>query len=183
MYNKRLKMTGVRVSNEEVIAELGRPSAQWERNSRRLDFSKRLVPGQTDLSISGIKGYGVTNKGYLGYLEHSLLGPLGANTGLVSEEENEQIREEANAETRTELEKYRLRLVELEQSPEAVRDYIGDMQRWLKFIRSMDPRNPAEEPIEELQELTEKSNRERELDIEALEKDINAYTQRLENFI
>ena len=179
MSGKNAQMTGVLVSKEEVITALGKPSAQWERDSRRSEFNKRLTPGQKDLDISGIKGYGVTNKGYLGYLENSLLCPLGSHTDLVSEEESLRIQEEANIETRTEIEMYRLRLVELEKSPEAIRSYIGDMQRWLTFLEGMGPADPDKEPIEELVELTRKSNRKRELDIEALKTDIETYTQRL----
>jgi hypothetical protein len=179
MSDKQLKMTGVQVSKEEVIAALGRPSAQWERDSRKREFSNRLKRGEKDLGIAGIKGHGVTNKGYLGYLENSLLCPLGSHTGLVSEEESLRIQEEANAETQAEIETYRLRLAELEKSPEAIRSYIGDMQRWLNFLERIGAEDPEEQPIEELVKLARESNRKRDLDIEALQKDIESYTQRL----
>jgi hypothetical protein len=175
MNDKRSKMWGEPVSNEEVIAELGVPSAEWERNSRQIEFRKRLKRGQDDLDISGIRGYGRID-GYLAYLRRSLVRPLGVGTGLVSEEADECIWLMVTAEVEPEIAKYATRLAMLERSPEAVATHIEDMRRWLEYVGKLGPMDPESEELDELKEMAKRSNEEREREIAALRRDIDSYT-------
>src|SRR5688572_13653478 len=119
-------MWGTPVSKEEVLEHLGDP-ATWEPNERKLEFQNRLKRGHADLDISGIRGYGRVT-GYLAYLEKSLLRPLGTGTGLVSEAAEQAIVSAATAAITADIEKYKARLAELEQSADAIRSHLGDMR-------------------------------------------------------
>jgi Asp-tRNA(Asn)/Glu-tRNA(Gln) amidotransferase C subunit len=171
-------MHGELVSKEEVIAEFERPSPEWERNSRRIEFEKRLKRGESDLGIGGIRGYGHMT-GYLSYLERSLQYPLGVGTGLVPPEEDEHIRSELESEIRAEIDKYRARLAELEQSPEAVAEFLADMQSWLDYVEKLAPMDVEDQPDEEFKELARESNKKQVDEIAQLKRDIEAYSELL----
>jgi hypothetical protein len=171
--DKRSKVWGEPVSKEEVLRELGHPSA-WEPNSRQVEFRNRLKRGQADLDIGGIRGYG-RMKGYLRCLEETLIRPLGVGTGLVSEEEDGKILEAIVASVAAEIAKYQARLAELERSPEAVAAHVAEMRSWLAFVEKLVPMDPDLEDLDELKEMARESNADREREIASLKADIAKY--------
>lgn len=176
--NKRDKMVGVLVSTEEVIAELGRPSAEWERASRRRDFETHLRPGRTDLDIAGIRGYGDI-KGHLAYLTQSLVQPLGVGTSLVSDEENAAIRAELETEIRAEIERYTALLAEQEKSPEAVEAFVLSLQRWLEYMERTGPGDPTKETDDVAYDIAQAVKKDHEHAVATLKEEIRTYTELL----
>ena len=176
-YDKKSKSFGKPVSKEEVLAELGHPST-WSRDTRKLEIEHRLHKGQKELDIAGIRGCGRLT-GYLDYLRKELVHPLGANTGLVTEEVNAEILRNTQKEITAEIQKYEARLVELEKSPYAVSRFLYEARDWLKKVETnplFAEQDPMAQPIEELQELTRESNKKRILEIAQLRADIEKYT-------
>src|SRR5688572_4295149 len=154
--DKRSKMHGTPVSKEEVLSELGDP-AEWSRQSRQLEFKKRLKRGETQLGIGGLRGYGRI-EGHLAFLEKEHDAPLGTGTGLVSATENARILATARDEIIGELAECRTRLAQLERSPEAVRTYLDDMRSWLDYLRKTGKSDPELEELDELKEMVRDSN-------------------------
>ncbi len=178
MTDKRDKFIGRPVSKDTVKRELGVPSAEWERLSRRLKFRNLLTPGQEDLDLSGICGYGAI-KGYLDHLAESLVRPQGVGTGLVSAEEDAAIRAELEPEIRAEIAKYEARRRQLEQQPEAVEAHLRRMQRWFILCNNEPPYVRDDDLPEEFQEMERQAAIERVADLKSLEEDIDQYARRL----
>lgn len=101
-------MHGVLVSKEEVLRALGDP-LDWARGERKIEFERRLRPGEQEPDIAGINSY-------LAYLHKSLTQPLGVDTGLVSEERNQEIWQIAVKEIKDEIYKYEQLLRQLTAS-------------------------------------------------------------------
>lgn len=178
---KRSKMWGEPVSNDEVLRELGHPST-WEPNSRKVEFRNRLKRGQDDLDIGGIRGYGRI-KGYLRYLEETLASPLGVGTGLVSQDEDVSILAGIVETVSAEIAKYQARLVELERSPEAVAAHVAEMRSWLAYVVKLGPMDPDLEDLDELKQMAIDSNADREREIASLEADIAKYESLLATLV
>ncbi len=175
MSDKRRKMHGEPVGKEEVLKALGNP-ASWARDERKLEFNKRLVPGNKELDIFGIKGCS-GSEGYLGYLERSLGCPAGSDTGLVSEEENRVILETTTQEISAEIEKYTGLLAKLEEVPAEIEKYLGALKRTIEIKQMFWPENPEAQPIEELKELARQSNARTEREVAEIRETIGAYTE------
>jgi hypothetical protein len=172
-FDKRLKAHGVLVNKDEVLAALGHPSG-WARDERRMQFEQRLIRGESELDIFGIKGC-PGHPGYLDYLRKSAKRPIGSNTGLVSQEANQKILATVAEEVRPEIARYEVLLAELEKRPAAVRKYVADLKRWMEIFRSgIDP-HPEDQPIEELQELARQGNKKNWENIELIKKEIVKY--------
>lgn len=174
--DKRSKMFGEPVSKEEVLYALGHPS-EWFALSRVSAFRNRLVRGQDDLDIGGIRGCGRMT-GYLDFLRTELTRPIGTGTGLVPPEVDAQILSALQAEISAEIAKYETRLAELERSPAAVEDHLERMRSRLDMFENnmlFAEQDPSLEPLEELQEMVRDSNRKRIQEIEQLRADIEKY--------
>jgi hypothetical protein len=180
MDDKSSKMSGEPVSNVEVIADLGHPSG-WLANSMQIEIRNRLVKGNVDLDIAGIRGYGLF-VGYLGFLRKQLERPIGTDTGLVPPEVEAQIRSDSEAVLTAEIKKYEDRLAELERSPAELSRCLERMRDWLDTLENNSlfaERDPLLEPIEELQELARDSNRQNTLAKEQLRAQIESYADLL----
>ena len=173
--DKRHKIAGEPVSKETVIAALGRPSAEWERNSRRIEHDKHLRYGETALDIAGIRGY-AGNDGYLDYLKKSLVDPLGAGTTLVSPEENAAIIAELEPEIKAEIERYTTRLAELERSPDAVEAFINRLKWWREHLYRQEPVDPARETDDVAHDIAARVKQEHDQSLVTLDKEIETYT-------
>lgn len=172
-------MEGREVSKCEVLAKLGHP-AHWAREDRELEFRKHLTRGATDLDINGIKGVpGVA--GYMDYLLNSLRCPLGSDTGLVSAEVSMGIKEMAEREIRKEIQKYEVRLAELEKDPGEVERYIARLRYSLCFLPEMIDPDPNAQPLEELREGGHRRNAEIKENIERTHQEIARYSELLKN--
>lgn len=180
MSGKEKKMHGQPISREEVLQNLGHPEG-WARDERRLEFQKRLRPGQHELDISGIKG-SPGFPGYLDYLRASMKKPLGSDTSLVSDEMNVGIKAMVAHEIKPEIKKYEMLLMELEKSPEAIEAYIRVLRSNINDIFKIglySDQNPEEEPIEELREFAKQTNEEYKRNTEEAEREILKYSQLL----
>ena len=174
--DKRSKMLGEPVSKEEVLKDLGHPSG-WLANAMKVEFRNRLIKGQDDLDIGGIRGYG-RMKGYLDFLRMEVDYPIGTGTGLIPPEDDAKILAAAQAQISAEIAKYETRLAELERSPADVAAYLDRMRRWLDMLENnslFGEQDPSLEPLEELQEMVRDSNRKRVLEIEQLKSEIGKY--------
>ncbi|HTK04955.1 MAG TPA: hypothetical protein VL500_05185 [Candidatus Eisenbacteria bacterium] len=171
--DRRSKMHGTPVSKEEVLAELGDP-AGWSRQSRKLEYARHLKRGETEPGIGGLRGCGRVG-GHISFLEKERAVPLGTGTGLVSEAENMRILALAVAEIDEELAACRVRLAELEKSPDAVRAYLDDMRSWLEYLRKTGKSDPELEDLDELRDMTIESNAAWDREVAGLEADIVRY--------
>ena len=167
-FDKRKKIVGEPVSKEEVLKALGHPRTWWPRQ-RRNEFWRHLLPGQKQMSINGLKGY-------LKFLKQSLEKPPGANTGLVSDEENAEISRSVQAKISKETEKCEKRLARLEKNPLEVAFYISDLERNIDMYQSMGWMDENEE-LQGLKEIAVEANKENRTKIDKLQAELTKYKE------
>lgn len=180
-------MRGKKVSKDEILKELGNPRG-WGALHRKSEFEMRLWRGEKELRLSGIIGH-PGHKGYLKFLYEQLKTPFGSNTGLVSEKENERIAESERVQIRKEIEKHLKQLREYLQSPEKVREYVGDLERALvvngvsmKLLGPEGEYDEVEKSFEELRVAVENNRKMYRLERGHLIRAIGYWKKRLKDF-